>query len=51
MKVSIYYRYRFHYGIIRRDIWLYFWFNLSFRDIEELMVERGFEVPSNTWTA
>ena len=42
MKTSIYYR--FHPDIIRRAIWMYFRFNLSFRDVEELMIERGIDV-------
>ena len=41
MKVSIYHRRRFHSDVIKRVIWLYFRFNLSLREIEELMPERG----------
>ena len=41
MKVSIYHRRRFHCDVIKRVIWLYFRFNLSLREIEELMAERG----------
>ena len=48
MKTSIYTRHRFHPDIIRRTIWMYFRFNLSFRDIEELMVERGVNVSYET---
>ena len=48
MKTSIYTRHRFHPDIIRRAIWLYFRFNLSFRDIEELMIERGVDVSYET---
>ena len=44
MKTSIYSRHRFHPDIIRRAIWMYFRFNLSFRDVEELMIERGVDV-------
>ena len=33
---------------MRRTIWMYFRFNLSFRDIEELMVERGEDVSYET---
>ena len=33
MKTSIYSRHRFHPDIIRRPIWMYFRFNLSFRDV------------------
>lgn len=48
MRVSIYHRHRFHSDIIRRAVWLYYRFNLSFRDIEELMVERGVDVTYET---
>jgi len=48
MKVSIYPRRRFHSDVIKRVIWLYFRFNLSLRDIEELMVERGVDVSYET---
>ena len=41
MKPSIYTRHRFHPDVIKRTVWLYFRFNLSFRDVEELMIERG----------
>ena len=52
MKVSIYHRRRFHSDVIKRVIWLYFRFNLSLREIEELMVERGIDVsyePIRRW--
>lgn len=41
-------RHRFDPDIIRRTIWLNFRFNLSFRDIEELMIERGVYVSYET---
>ena len=41
MKTSIYSRHRFHPDIIRRAIWMYFRFNLSFRDVEELLHTGG----------
>jgi len=44
MKVSIYHRPRFHPDVIKRVIWFYFRFNLSLREIEELMAERGIDV-------
>ena len=44
MKTSIYRRHRFHPSIIRRAVWMYFRFNLSFRDVEELMIERGVDI-------
>jgi len=48
MKTSIYSRHRFHPDIIRNTIWLYFQFNLSFRDIEDMMAERGVDVSYET---
>ena len=48
MKKSIYSRHRFHPNVIRRAIWMYFRFNLSFRDVEELMIDRGVEVSYET---
>ena len=48
MKTSIYTRHRVHPDIIRRAVWMYFRFNLSFRDVEELMLERGVDVSYET---
>ena len=48
MKRSIYSGHRFHPDIIRRAVRLYFRFNLSFRDVRELMVERGVDVSYET---
>lgn len=48
MKTSIYTRHHFHPDIIRRAVWMYFRFNLSFRDIEGLLVDRGIEVSYET---
>ena len=48
MKVSIYHRRRFHADVIKRVIWLYFRFNLSLREIEEMMAERGVDVSYET---
>jgi transposase-like protein len=45
--------YRFPPEIIQHAIWLYLRFTLSFRDVEDLMAERGVEVSSETircWT-
>ena len=36
--------YRFPQEIIVHCVWLYFRFSLSFRDIQEMMLERGVEV-------
>jgi len=45
MKVTnIYKRYRFPSEIIQYAVWLYYRFNLSHRDIEDLLVERGINV-------
>ena len=48
MKTSIYSRHRFHPDIIRRAVWMYFRFSLSFRDVEELMIDRGIDVSYET---
>jgi len=48
MKTSIYRRHRFPPDVIRRAVWLYFRFNLSFRDVEEIMAERGVDVSYET---
>ena len=48
MKTSIYNRHRFHPDIIRRAVWMYFRFSLSFRDVEELMIDRGIDVSYET---
>ncbi len=41
MKASLYRRHRFPAEIISHSVWLYFRFNLSYRDIEEMMSVRG----------
>lgn len=46
-------RHRFSPDVIRYACWLYFRFTLSFRDVEELLAERGIEVSYETirrWT-
>ena len=48
MKTSIYSRHRFHPDIIRRAVWMYFRFSLSFRDVEEVMIDRGIDVSYET---
>src|SRR6266567_7836300 len=40
--------YRFPADIIQRALWLYFRFTLSFRDVEDLLAERGIEVSYET---
>jgi transposase-like protein len=46
-KIS-YSRHRFPPTIIQRAVWLYFRFPLSFRDIEEMLAERGIDVSYET---
>jgi len=41
---NLYKRYRFPPAIIQHAVWLYHRFNLSHRDIEDLLSERGIEV-------
>jgi len=41
-------RHRFPPEIIRRAVWLYARFTLSYRDIEEILAERGIDVPYET---
>ena len=43
-KQNIYKRYRFPPEIIQYAVWLYYRFNLSHRDIEDLLAERGINV-------
>ena len=38
---SLYHRHRFPVEIISHCVWLYFRFNLSFRDVEEILAMRG----------
>jgi transposase-like protein len=53
MATISYKRHRFPADVIRYAVWLYFRFTLSFRDVEELLAERGIEVSYETircWT-
>jgi hypothetical protein len=43
-----YRRYRFPAEIIQHAIWLYLRFMLSYRDVEELLAERGLDVSYET---
>ena len=43
-KSNQYKRYRFPAEIIQYAVWLYYRFNLSYRDIEDLLAERGINV-------
>jgi len=40
--------YRFPPDLIQRAVWLYLRFTLSYRDVEELLAERGLEVSYET---
>ena len=44
IRTSLYKRHRFPREIIQYAVWLYYRFNLSHRDIEDLLAERGIEV-------
>jgi putative transposase len=46
-------RHRFPADVIRHTVWLYFRFSFSFRDVEELLAQRGIDVSYETircWT-
>src|SRR3984957_15468824 len=43
-----YCRHRFPPSIIQRAIWLYLRFTLSYRDVEDLLAERGLDVSYET---
>ena len=43
-----YYRYRFPADIIAHAVSLYFRFSLSFRDVEDLLAQRGITVTYET---
>jgi transposase-like protein len=46
-KIS-YRRHRFHPDIIRQAVWLYFRFTMSYRDVEDLLADRGVDVSYET---
>jgi tetratricopeptide (TPR) repeat protein len=48
MKQVSYRRHRFPGSIIQHAVWLYFRFPLSYRDIEDLLSERGIDVTYET---
>lgn len=53
MQETSYARHRFPPEIIQHVVWLYFRFPLSFRDVEDLLAERGVDVSYETvrrWT-
>ena len=41
-------RHRFRPDVIRQAVWLYFRFTLSFRDVEEMLAQRGIDVSNET---
>src|SRR4051794_31140436 len=43
-----YARHRFPPDVIRHAVWLYLRFTLSYRDVEEFLVERGMDVSYET---
>ena len=48
MTAISYKRHRFPPVIIQHAVWLYARFTLSFRDVEELLAERGVDVSNET---
>ena len=44
MQQISYRRHRFHPNIIRQAVWLYFRFTMSYRDVEDLVAERGIDI-------
>jgi transposase-like protein len=46
-----YRRHRFSAEIIQHAIWLYLRFTLSYRDVEELLAERGLDFSYETGAA
>jgi len=47
LKIS-YKRHRFPPQFIAHAVWLYVWFNVSLREVEELMLEPGVDVSYET---
>ena len=48
MKAISYARHRFPSDVIRHAVWLYLRFTLSYRDVEDLLAERGLEVSNES---
>ena len=42
-----YARHRFPPDVIRYAVWLYLRFTLSYRDVEDLLAERGFDIRAS----
>jgi putative transposase len=49
MRKISYAGYRFPLEVIHQAIWLYLRFTLSFRDVEDLLAERGIAVSCGRW--
>ena len=43
-----YRRHRFHPDKIQQAVWLYYRFTMSYRDVEDLLVERGSDLSYET---
>jgi transposase-like protein len=43
-----YHRHRYPRIVIQQAIWLYFRFRLSYRDVEDMLAERGIDVSYET---
>ena len=53
MAVILFKRHRFPPDLVCHAVWLYFRFTLSFRDVEEMLAQRGIDVSYETircWT-
>src|SRR5215210_312398 len=48
MSAPTYSGYRFPREVIQRAVWMYLRFTLSYRDVEDLLAERGIEVSYET---
>jgi transposase-like protein len=48
MALLSYRRHRFPRSIIQHAIWLYLRFTLSYRDVEDLLAERGLDISYET---
>jgi transposase-like protein len=48
MTLPDYAGYRFPSDVIQRAVWMYLRFTLSYRDVEDLLAERGIEVSYET---
>ena len=48
MQLISFKRHRFPPDVIRYAVWLYFRFTLSFRDVEDLLAERGIDLCYET---